>query len=89
MIEEKDLRVEDEISQEVVLSLEVGVEKIPIYSEKGGFGANHNHRLEGLTKNIRDWSNPPALYQNLGPGAMYRAVKYCHFQCPFQGKWEY
>ena len=84
------MRLEDEISQELVLSLEMGAEKkIPIYSEKGGFGVNHNHRLEGLTMNIRDWSNRPALYQKLGPGAMYRAVKHCHFQCPFQGKCEY
>lgn len=70
-----------------MLSLEVGVEKkIHIYNEKGVFEVNRNHRLGGLTRNMRDQSNPPALYQELDPRAMHRAVKHCHFQSPFQGK---
>lgn len=45
-----------------MLSLEVGVEKkIHIYNEEGVFEVNRNHRLGGLTINIRDRSNPPAL----------------------------
>lgn len=58
-------------------------------SEKGGFEANHNHTLGGVTRSIRDQSNHPALYQKLGPGAMCRAVKYCNFQFPFQEKCGY
>lgn len=58
-------------------------------SEKGGFGVNYNHKLAGVTRSIRDQSNHPALYQKLGPGAMYRAVKCCNFQFPFQGKCGY